>query len=342
MTKQLAWALTLTLAAGALAGCAGGGGSATDADGRATVRVALDWTPNTNHTGLYAAIANGYYEDAGLNVEILPFNSNGAEAALASGDAEFGYCEAAIAARAAGQKLKAVEVVEAKPVVAYGYVAERADLASPADLDGKVYAGFGGPAEEAQVKTMIKTAGGAGEFDTVLLSTSSYEAVYAGQADFTSVYIPWEGVEAELRGTPFAYFRPAEYGVPPYYQLVIAAQDDYLAANGEAAAKFVQATQRGYAFAADNPAEAAELLLAANPEVLKDAELVNRSQELLSREYYRDDAGRIGFSDPAVWANYLAWFSATGLLTDTAGQPLTAPLNPTDLYTNDYLDPKIQ
>lgn len=37
----------------------------------APVSVALDWTPNTNHTGLYVARNKGYYKDAGLDVSII-------------------------------------------------------------------------------------------------------------------------------------------------------------------------------------------------------------------------------------------------------------------------------
>ena len=37
-----------------------------------TMNLALDWTPNTNHTGIYVAQENGWYKDAGLDVQILP------------------------------------------------------------------------------------------------------------------------------------------------------------------------------------------------------------------------------------------------------------------------------
>ena len=43
------------------------------------VTFCLDWTPNTNHTGIYAAKALGYYEDAGLDVEIVQPPENGAD-----------------------------------------------------------------------------------------------------------------------------------------------------------------------------------------------------------------------------------------------------------------------
>ena len=33
--------------------------------------MALDWTPNTNHTGFYIAKANGLYREAGLDVKLI-------------------------------------------------------------------------------------------------------------------------------------------------------------------------------------------------------------------------------------------------------------------------------
>lgn len=35
------------------------------------VTVILDYVPNTNHTGMYVALENGYYAEEGLNVQII-------------------------------------------------------------------------------------------------------------------------------------------------------------------------------------------------------------------------------------------------------------------------------
>jgi ABC-type nitrate/sulfonate/bicarbonate transport system substrate-binding protein len=324
-----------------IAGCSGAAdGSATQAGSAAVptkVRVALDWTPNTNHTGLYVALAKGYYSAAGLEVEVVPYNSTGAESVVISGNADFGYSESLISARGAGQKLKSVYTVESKPVTAFAYLASRSDITRPADLDGKIFAGFGIPSVTAQIAAAIKADGGTGEFKEVLLSTSAYDAVRNNQADFTHVYLAWEGIEADLKGVPFNYIDPADYGIPPAYPLVIAAADEYLEANAETARAFVQATQQGYAYAAANPEEAAELLIEANQEVLRDPELVQLSQAKLSGEFYLDDQGRAGYADPQVWADYAQWFFDSGLLTDSAGAPLPTPLDPEELYTNEYL-----
>lgn len=66
MRRILAAGLAL-LMAGSLAACSGD----TQGEGLTEVTICLDWTPNTNHTGLYVAAANGYFEEAGLSVSIV-------------------------------------------------------------------------------------------------------------------------------------------------------------------------------------------------------------------------------------------------------------------------------
>ncbi len=55
----------------------------------AKVRIALDWTPNTNHIGIYVAKAKGFYAAAGLDVEILPFTDTSAGTLVSNGVADF-------------------------------------------------------------------------------------------------------------------------------------------------------------------------------------------------------------------------------------------------------------
>ena len=82
MKRFIAVILTLVLLVG-LSAC---GGSHNDQ----TSTVVLDWTPNTNHTGIYVALANGYFEEAGLNVQVVQPPEDGAVALVASGKAQFG------------------------------------------------------------------------------------------------------------------------------------------------------------------------------------------------------------------------------------------------------------
>ena len=52
--------------------------------------VILDWTPNTNHTGLYVALDKGFYEEAGLDVDIIQPMEGSSTTLIATGQGDFG------------------------------------------------------------------------------------------------------------------------------------------------------------------------------------------------------------------------------------------------------------
>lgn len=325
-------AMVLVAAAGAVAGC----GSAQSEN---TIRFALDWTPNTNHTGLFVAQQQGWFADAGLDVRILPYNSTPPDTLVDSGNAEFGvsFQSSSVFAKAAGAQTVSVMAPLQHWATGIAVRADRADITRPRDLDGKVYAGFGNPDSEAMLRQIIRNDGGKGEFETVTLGTSAYEAVYSGEADFTVSFFAWEGIEAEHRGTPMRYFDYTDYGFPDAYALIIEANKPWLDAHPQQARKFVGALHRGYRFAADHPDEAAKMLIDANPGAFTDEALVYESQRMLSANYMRDENGRVGTQSLRRWTEYSQFLFDRGLLTGPDGAPLTTEPDWSTYFTNDYL-----
>ena len=302
--------------------------------------VALDWTPNTNHVGLYVAEAKGWFDQAGLDVDILPYADTSAGTLVAAGVAQFGIVGTVSFSqqRAAGADLQLVYAVVQKETGRLVFDGRRDDIVSPADLDGKIYAGFGGAWEGALVGTMIRNAGGKGEYDSVTLGTSAYEALANGQVDFTLEIYPWEGVQAELEGRPQGAFAYADYGVPDQQTTLLAGNESWLATHPEATAAFVQAVQRGYAFANENPAEAADLLIAASGGMLSNAELVHASMEVLVEgEYLRQPGEPIGLVDGALLAELAAFLFDAGALRDASGAALTEAPDVSGWFSNEYL-----
>ena len=133
------------------------------------------------------------------------------------------------------------------------------------ELDDKTYAGFGYANEVPTLKAVIQADGGKGTFTTIQADSTAYEALYERKADFTIPFLAWEGVEAHERGIALRTFKFTDYGFPDFYQVVIACSDDFLTAHPDVARRFVAATQRGYALAASDPAQAAAILIAAEP-----------------------------------------------------------------------------
>ncbi|TJZ81752.1 ABC transporter substrate-binding protein [Rhodococcus oryzae] len=313
----------------------------SDTDSGETIRFALDWTPNTNHTGLFVAEQQGYFADAGLDVEVLPYNNTAVDTLVDAGNAEFGISthDASTFSRASGAHTISVLAPLQHWATAIGVRADRADIVSPKDLDGKTYAGFGDPGENETLRQVIRNDGGTGDFNSVTLGTSAYEAVYSGKADFTVSYFAWEGIEAEHAGTPMRYFRYTDYGFPDAYAIVIDGNEDWLASHPEQAGKFVQALQRGYQFAADNPDEAAKMLIEANPGAFNDESLVIESQRMLASQYMKDTTGKVGTQTLPQWAGNSGFLYQHGLLAGPDGNTLTTEPDWSTYFTDDYLGP---
>lgn len=304
------------------------------------VSIALDWTPNTNHIGLYVAQAKGFYEEVGLAVDILPYTDTSAGTLVANHVADFGILGSIglFTQRTAGADLMATYALVQTETGRLVFNADRQDIQSPSDLDGKIYGGFGSASESALIDTIIRHDGGAGEFETVTLGTSAYEALANGAVDFTLEVYTWEGIKAERDGPAQRAFRYADFGVPDQHTNFIGTSSTYLAENAETAKAFVTASQRGYNYAVTHPDEATDILVAANADVLLDRDFVRASlQALIDGQYIRDENGAIGTIDPAKMEAIGTFLFDASILKDGNGAPVSARPDFTAYYSNDYL-----
>ena len=327
-----------TAAAAALIAACGLGATATPK--QATVRLALDWTPNTNHTGFFVARHEGWYRDAGISLEVLPYATTAPEALLAAHQAECGisFQDSMTFAVAAGADITSVMAILQKTGSAIA-VLERSAINRPKDLDGKVYAGFGYPNEEPTVKAVIQADGGAGEFDVVTLDVAAYDALYSGRADFTIPFTAWEGVEATQKGIALRYFRFSDYGFPEFYQVVLACDRAWLEREPDAAKRFVAATVRGFEVAANEPDKAAQILVDENPgafDANPDLPLAS-ARYLAEGGYLETPDAKVGVQTLERWQGYSGFLFEQGLLVDASGAPLSQAPDYSRLFTNDFL-----
>ncbi|MGO1543020.1 MAG: ABC transporter substrate-binding protein [Gulosibacter sp.] len=326
----------------ALTGCAASNSDATPEETSLTpVTFALDWAPNTNHIGVYVAEALGYFDEAGLDVEILPYGSTASTQLVSSGAADFGIGGQSNVqmARTSGLDLISVYRVTQSDTGELVVLGDREDVASPADLDGATFGGFGSPLYTALAAATIQGDGGSGEFEEVVLDTGAYEALSQGRIDFTLSVATWEGLQAEIDGHPYLGFSYQDYGVPDQQSTGIVSSDAYLAEHPEEATAFVQAVARGYEYAAEHPSEAAEILIEANPDTLGTAtELVHNSAELLATDgYFTSQDREIGAANPEAWAEFGTFLFEQDFLVDAEGNVLTSEPDWTEYYTDDYL-----
>ena len=283
------------------------------------ITVVLDWTPNTNHTGLYTALANGYFAQAGLDVDIVQPPEGGAEMLVASGKAQFcvTFQDSLAPAFAGDDPLPITAVAAVIQHNTSGILSRKGEgMDRPSGLEGRKYATWDMEVEKATIRQVMEADGG--NFDRVELIpstvTDEVSALKSGSVDAIWVFYAWAGKACEVAGLDTDYFAFADIDpVFDFYTPVIAANNDYLAQNPEAVKAFLAALAKGYQFAVSDPKAAADILMAAAPELAANTELVYASQEYLAGEYVAD-APRWGEIDPARWEAYFDWLNENGLL----------------------------
>ena len=348
----LALFLTLALllaACGAGQAGAGGVGAATQATPTTVgaahsgepsrVTLALDYTPNTNHTGIYVAQQKGWYEEAGIELKILPY-AEGAntDQLVSTGKADFGisYEESVVLSRAAGQDVLSLAAVIQHNTSALVTLKE-SGLDTPRKLDGKRYAGFGAPFEEPVISTMIRHDGGQGTFKAITANLYGYDAVKAGKADFVWIFMGWDGVAAERSGIDLNAFYIKDHGVPDYYTPVIVTSNEKAEADPDTVRRFMRATARGYEYAIEHPRESADLLIQGAPQgSFADPEFVRASQEWLSPRY-KEGQQKWGTQDPEVWTEYPRFMYETGKVVGADGKPVKQEPEYEAYFTNEFL-----
>lgn len=298
------------------------------------ISIVLDWTPNTNHTGIFVAQANGYFEEAGLNVEIIQPPEGGAEALVASGKAQFGVSfQDTIAPAFTGDD--AIPVTAVAAIIQHntsGIISRKGEgMNTPKGLEGKKYATWDLDVEKETIRDVMKADGG--NFDLVELIpstvTDEVSALKSGSVDAIWIFYAWAGIACQTAGLDTDYFEFADINpVFDYYTPVIIGNNAWLDENPETAKAFIEALSKGYTYAVENPKDAADILMDAAPELKSNSELVYASQEYLASEYIAD-ASKWGEFDPERWAAFYNWLNEKNLLEEK--------IDPDFGYTNDYL-----
>ena len=293
------------------------------------VTVLLDWTPNTNHTGVYVAQKRGYYKEQGLDVEIVQPSEGGAAQLVAAGQAEFGfsYQEEATIARTMGVPVKALAAVIQHNTSGFASPAAKG-IKTPENFAGKKYGGWGSPAEEAMIKALM--SGENADFarvEMINIGTADFFTSISKDVDFAWIFWGWTGIESEQKGIPLNFIRLIDYNdALDFYTPLLIAGDDTVNNDPALVSAFMEATAKGYADCIREPQEAGQILLDSVPELNK--ELVMASQEYLAHEY-KGDAPVWGQMTELRWQKYADWMYSQGLIEK--------PLDCQQAFTNEFL-----
>jgi ABC-type nitrate/sulfonate/bicarbonate transport system substrate-binding protein len=315
-------ALVLATAMIALGACA------SPAEELTPVTLMLDWVPNTNHTGFFVAQKEGFFDDAGLAVEIIQPGEVFAEQAVAGGAADFGisFQEQITLARADDVPLVSIAAIIQNNTSGF---ASRTGK-SPSDWEGLRYGSFGSPFEEPTLRELMRCDGG--DYDALEVVDIGFSDSLAlldqEQIGLAWIFNGWQGVQADQQGIDLEVVMMEDWFdcIPDYYTPVIIAAESTLEERPEMVRAFLKAVSRGFEFAINDPSAAADILLDAVPEL--DAQLVRDSQEWLSPRY-QSDAPRWGEQDLAVWQAYSQWMADHGILSE--------PIQAEQAFTNEFL-----
>jgi len=295
-----------------------------------TIKIALDWTPNTNHTGIVVAQQLGYFAEEGLSVEIVQPGPTMSIQLAASGQCEFAVSMQEYVTMARAQDVPVVSIAAVFPHNTSGFAAPtELGVLSPADFENLRYGGWGSDLEAVMIRTVMEQHGG--EFETVeMFNLGMLDFTLAMKrnfADFFWIFYGWQGIHAQLQGIDFIYIPLTELAdVLDYYTPVIVTSEAMISDAPEIVARFTRALARGYVYAALEPEAAASMLLAFAPEL--DPELVRASQIWLSGQS-ETDLLQWGQQKTETWERFAAWAFENALI-ERAIDPLAA-------FTNRFL-----
>ncbi|MEY8338778.1 ABC transporter substrate-binding protein [Lachnospiraceae bacterium 62-35] len=309
---------------------AGERGSKENGDSLEKVTVILDYVANTNHTGMYVAKELGWYAEAGLDVEIIE-PTEGATATLVSvGKGDFGisYQEDVTIALASKDPLPVKAIATVLPHNTSGFaVYEEKEIQSPKDFEGKTYAGWGGPGEEAVLKAVMAKEGADFSKLNMVISDGSGFAALKDQADIMWFFEGWDCIKCKLAGFPIRYMELRQLDERlDYYTPVIITSNQVISEKPDMVRSFLAATEKGYRYAAENPEESAEILNQYAPDYSMD--MLKMSQEYLSGKYVEDNEDW-GIMKDSVWDNYTEFLKEYGVIDKT--------IPASQCYTNEFL-----
>jgi putative hydroxymethylpyrimidine transport system substrate-binding protein len=308
-------ALALALLALIAAGC-GEKEDVLEPTGSKRVELMLDYFPNADHAGIYAAQAGGHFEQAGLDVEIRqPPDPAAPIKQVAAGrvDLAISYEPEVLRARDQGLRVVSVGAIVQEPLTSLMSLPE-AKISKPANLRGKTVGTAGIDYQSAYLRTILDEAGV--PVDSVKernVGFSLTPALLTGKVDAVlGAFWNYEGTELKLKGKRPRIIRMEEAGVPTYDELVLVANADALARDRDKIRAFIGALSRGVRDLRANPDEAIEGLLEANPDL--DPELQRAVVEVTLPLFLAPEGKPYGWQDPAEWDAFAAWMQENELL----------------------------
>src|SRR5689334_8062456 len=202
------------------------------------VTFQLNWMAGGPNAGFAAAVAEGYYKDAGLDVTLVQGNGSGNTAQLvANGRAQIAYADAVAVSQliAKGAPMKIIATVyQSNPNAVMAL--KKAGIKSVKDLAGKKVGVPSGSSQTTMLPLLLKSNSlKESDIDMIDMPVASMvPALLQGQVDAVLGSIDAYQIQAESQGAQLDVYRFADYGVPTVSTSIFA-NNDYLKNNPDVA-----------------------------------------------------------------------------------------------------------
>lgn len=290
------------------------------------IKIALDWTPNTNHTGLFVALDLGYFTENLLHVEIInPKEDNYAitpAKKLEMGLVDFAVTsfESVISLNTKENSVQAIAVAALLQEDLSSIVTlKSSNIDRPRALENHIYASYKARYEDKIVKKMITNDNGSELLQIIYPDKLGiWNTLLNHKADATWIFDNWEGIEAKTNNIELNHFKLADFGIPYGYSPVIITTKENIEKNSAKYQLFLECTRKGYQYTINNTQAAVQILSTylSNEEVRK-IDLIE-SQAFTSNYY--GDAQTWGKMDLLKVDEFIHWLIQNDIEDETAKQ----------------------
>lgn len=288
------------------------------AEGTEKLDLVLDYYPNADHAGIYAAIGTGAFGDVKLDVAPQVPNDPAAPLRLLEAgraDVAISYEPEVLLARDKGAKIVSFGALVQKPLTSVMSLGGKDAIRTAEDLRGKKIGTAGIPYQDAYLKAILEKAGLAeSDVTKVDVGFNLTPAMVSDRVDATlGAFWNVEGVELERRDEKPVILKVDELGVPTYNELVLVATEEFAKDNGDLLRRFMQGLARGHEALRADPESGIKPLLEANKDLGRAATEAS-VKATLPVFFPADQDQPFGWMEENEWLAYGRWMFDNGLL----------------------------
>lgn len=292
------------------------------------VRLQLKWLHAFQFAGHYAALSQGYYREAGLDVDILQAPAHESAVDVVSrGDAEYGvHGSDLVVERARGKPVRALAAIfQHSPMVLLARrdrgIDSLHDLANRRLLLGPDAAELAAYLRSEKVPYQLSQT----------QQSFDLKALLDGDVDAMPAYSTDQVFLMEQAGVPYSQFSPRSAGID-FYGDVLFTSEQELKRHPDRVRRFVEATLRGWYYALSHREELVHLIHADYSQRHTPAHLLFEAEQ--TRRLMTPELVEIGHMNPGRWRHIADTYAELGMMP--ANYPLDDFLPPREAPVQDY------